>query len=131
MKRRRSRRHAKSAKRQPTITTRLPPWGATKQAADCFQKIRDLKNQVFALEQKLIAAGAMDTSWHPTGEEIHALGKIVDLPVIAAEAYQLTEHLAKLARWYPRLVDWNRVRLAQAVDEIRKGWDIEPKKRAA
>lgn len=47
----------KKKKRKPLkITTRLPPWGATKQAADAFEEIRRLKNERDAAIKALSSA---------------------------------------------------------------------------
>lgn len=102
------------------ITTRLPPWGATKQAADAFAKIRELKNRVAELEDELTAAGAMNTEWHPTGNEIYDLECVTKMPVAIAEQWGMTRHVANLTHLHQRLVDWNTIRQRVAMKKSKE-----------
>lgn len=112
----------------PIITTRLPKWGATKQAADAFAEIRALKNRIAELETTRSVASAVaseDTSWHPTGTEIEALGKVLAVPITTAHGLGLASEFVALAALYMRLHKWNRERIASTVNGIRRAGGVK------
>lgn len=118
-RRQRAKRPTKAKGASLAMHPRPPKWGATQREAKAFAETRALKNRIHELEQELVATGTADTSWHPTGNEIHALYQVISLPVVAATEAGIAAHLGELASWHRRLERWNRQRPQATVEAIR------------